>query len=44
VALHAAPHSLKSACSPILAVEQSYCETRLFQLYVLIVLVVLKLT
>lgn len=44
MALHVAPHLLKSAFSAILAVEQSYCETTLFQLYVLIILVVLKLT
>lgn len=42
VALHAAPYLLKSAFSTIL--EQSHCETTLFQLYVLIILVVLKLT
>lgn len=44
MALHAAPHLLKSTFSAVLAVERSYCETTLFQLYVLIILVVFKLT
>lgn len=42
--LHTAPHLLKPAFSAILTVEQSYCATTPFQLYVLIILVVLKLT
>lgn len=44
MALHAAPHLLKSAFSAIPVVEQPYCETPRFQLYVLIILVVFKLT
>lgn len=42
--LHAALHLFKPHSSAIPTVEESYCETTAFQLYVLIILVVLKLT